>query len=330
MTVTIEGSYPKLERVVTGLHSFDLAVGNPFTKEIGLPLRCIVEAHGLPFSGKSTFSYMLAACINPKGTIVPVDFDGFDLDYLKRVMEGVGFDGTVRIVSEYDKENKPRAYADMLMDMARALREENVTAGILDSVSTYQSIHEADSEVGESSMGRRAQEIGQFCRKALNALRDPSVPPKTVIVVNHGYAKIGGHGTATAGGRVLEASKAVSFSLYRKEKLIKEGSDRDDFIIEGRTTKLRYGGIGRSFLLACILGRGIHIGMTAVLDCVTLGLATREGTVKLGKTSMGRIRTLVDAAAEGNDKVFEPFIEALKKPAAAKKKGKDDIEDSNE
>ncbi len=324
MPLTIEGAYPKLERVVTGLHSFDRAVGNPFTKEIGLPLRSIIEPHGYPFSGKSTFAYFLAAIINKTGTIVPVDFDGFDLNYLRSVMEGIGFEGTVRVTSEYDKDNKPRAYADMVMEMAKALHEEKVSAGILDSVSTYQSIHESESEVGESSMGRRAQEIGQFCRKALSALRDPSVPPKIVIVINHAYQKIGGHGTSTAGGRVLEASKAVSFSLYRDEKLIKD-SDRDDFMISGKVTKLRYGGIGRTFKLACILGRGIHPGMTAMLDCVEYGLAKREGTVKLGSTSMGRIRTWVEAAADGDDKKFAPFFDALSnfKPKKEKRDGEE-------
>jgi RecA/RadA recombinase len=313
MTIKIEGTYPPLKYVVTGLHSFDRAVGNPFAvgEPVGLPLRTIVEIHGRPKAGKSTLAYFLAASINKTGTIVPVDFDGFSLDYLRSVMEGVGFDGTLRLVSEYVKE-EPRPYADMLMEMARALREPEVSAGIFDSVSTYQSTHESESEIGESSMGRRAQEVGQFCRKTLNALRDPSVEPKAVFVINHDYSKIGGHGTTTAGGQVLEASKQVSISIYRQEKLIADKEyERDDYIISGKTTKLRYGGEGRKFLLACILGRGIHIGMTAVLDCVQYKLATREGTVKLKGKSVGRLRALVEAAASGKDEKFQPFIAAL-------------------
>jgi len=323
MPLKIEGEYPDLNYAVTGLFSFDRAVGNPFATgaPVGLPLRTIVEIHGRPFSGKSTLAYFLSTSINKKGTIVPADFDGFSLEYLRSVMEGVGFDGTLRLVPEYVKD-KPRPYADMLMDVARALRESEVSAGIFDSVSTYQSVHETDSEIAESSMGRRAQEIGQFCRKALSALRDPNVEPKAVFVVNHDYAKIGGRGTATAGGTVLEAAKNVSISIARgwknpkgvwEEKFIKDDEyERDDFIISGKINKLRFGGAGRKFQLACILGRGIHIGMTAVLDCVHYGLATKEATVKLNGKSMGRIRKLVEAAASGDDKKFSPFIEALK------------------
>lgn len=309
MTVKVVGTYPKLERVVTGLHSFDLAVGNPYNNEVGLPLRSIIELHGFPFCGKSTFSYFLAAAINKTGTVVPVDFDGFEIEYLKRVMEGVGFEGTLHLITEY-KDDKPRSDADMLMEMVGMLRNKETSAGIFDSVSTYQSIAEGEGDIGEAFMGKRAREIGQFCRRALTYLRDPAVSPKAVFVVNHAYARLGGHGFATAGGRVLEASKQVSVSMFRGDQFDPK-SERDDFIVEGRVTKLRYGGIGRKFKLACILGRGIHIGMTALLDCVDLEIAERGQTVKIGKTSVGRLKTLVEAAANDDDKKFAPFIEAL-------------------
>lgn len=330
MPIRIEGDYPKLDRAVTGLYSFDRAVGNPSTGEVGLPLRSLIEIFGFQFSGKSTFAYFLASAVNRKGTVVPVDFEGFDIEYLRRVMEGVGFDGAIRLVTEYTKDGKPRPDGEMVDEMVSALSDAEVSAGILDSVSTYQSMAEGEGEIGEAFMGRRAREIGQFCRRSLKALRNPALNPKVVFVINHAYARLGGHGYTTAGGKVLEAAKQVSIHLMRGKQLV-DDSGRDDFAIQGSISKLRYGGIGRTFNLACILGRGIHVGMTAMLDCVDLGIATREGTVKIGGTSVGRVRELVDAAADGQDKKFDPFIEALAsyKPEAPKtKKAKKDASEA--
>jgi len=64
------------------------------------------------------------------------------------------------------------------------------------------------------------------------------------------------------------------------------------------------------FFLFNLAGWGIHPGLTAVYDCLLLGLAKKERVVKLGDQSFGYMKDLIDGADDLE--MFAPFIKALK------------------
>jgi hypothetical protein len=77
--------------------------------------------------------------------------------------------------------------------------------------------------------------------------------------------------------------------------------------------KNRFGGSGRKFRIYIVPGVGVHLGMGALFDCISLklGQRTENGTIKLDGASMGRIGTFVKYAYEGKEDKFTPFFEAL-------------------
>ena len=312
MTIKIEGDAPEVVRIKTGLWSFDRAVGNPRTGEVGLPARSLVELFGHVHCGKSTLAYYLSGCGNPKGTVVLADVEGVDREFLISAAGQSGFGGTIRIVPEMEKK-KPRPQEEMLMELADSLWEESVTSGIFDSVSSFAPRAEKEGEIGERFVGNRAFAIAQFSRRATQALRESEIP-KNVYVINHQYQIIGGMGYVTAGGKVLEALKGVSIRIWRSASPgDKINHELDHFVAMGKINKLRFGGKGREFRVCLLAGQGVHRGLTAMFDCVEAGRAerTKQGYIKIGDKSVGRIGELIAAAEGDKDKTFEPFIEAL-------------------
>jgi RecA/RadA recombinase len=307
----IIGDYPPIERRTTGLYTFDRAVGNPFKEAWGMPLRSMYEIYGASSSGKSTLSYFLAGKVNPTGEIDIADIEGLDLKYLELAIGASGFEGTLKVISEYDDKGKPRYHGAMLTELAMRLAEE-ADAGIFDSVSSYASAAEEEGTIGEAHMGRRAKDMAQFVRKARRRLLYAEAPG-ALFFINHKYNNLGSAGHTTAGGEEPKNLAAVRIWLYRKESHIIKTSDFDDFYAEGRVMKLRYGGGGRKFGVFFLAGQGVHPGMTAVFDCFRLGLAERGATVKLNGKSQGRISELVESARAGETDKFEPFHKALDK-----------------
>lgn len=308
----IIGDYEPVPRIVTGLYSLDRALGNPARGEIGMPANCLYELYGYEYQGKSTLVYFLAGKINPQGEIFLADLDGFDPEYLKQAFGAAGFSGKLYVIPHTMKKGKrliARSHSQVVQEAVDGLEKPETSAVIFDSVSTYQPIMEKVGDMEEQFVGRRAKAVGQWCRRALAGLRDRNTPA-AAFVTNHAYQVIGGRGETTAGGMVLKATAAVRLKLQRKEQNFVDG--RDDFMAEGRIVKLRYGGKGRTFRVFIVAGRGVHPGMTAVFDCFALGLAERSTTVKIGDKSYGYMKSLIEAAADGSDKKFDPFLEALR------------------
>jgi len=309
MPVTLQGDYPEVERRITGFYSLDNALSDPLKGQIGIPLRTMYEIYGPQHCGKSTLSYRLAGLIQPTGTIEICDLEGLNPEYVAMIIESSDFDGFVHII-EHSDGKKPRPHESMIQELATRVYDADVPAGVFDSVSAFQPIAEHEGDIGEAFVGMRAKRIAQFSRRAVATLRDGEVP-SAIFVVNHVYAKIGGRGSFTAGGEVLGNLAGVRIKMWRSDHRIIKDSEFDDFIVTGKIEKLRYGGKGRDFKLCYVAGRGIHKGMSALADGVDLGIVTRSNTVKIGETSHGYLRHLIDDAREGNDEKFEPFLEAL-------------------
>jgi hypothetical protein len=168
-------------------------------------------------------------------------------------------------------------------------------------------------------MGDRARFLKDLTARAEGKLvnRDS---PAIMIGINHQTTSLDprNRGHITPGGTGFKFHSAVRISLWRKEIFPKPG-DTDAsrtmklLIAEGTVEKPRFGGPGRKFSVCIVPGRGIHVGMSAMFDCIhyKLGSRTDAGMIRLGTETFGRIGKMVDAAFEGDDKVFQPFVDAL-------------------
>jgi RecA/RadA recombinase len=301
MSIKITGDYPDIQRIVTGFHSLDIALSNNVSK--GIPLT-IYDISGYSGVGKSTFVLSLAGILASaeKKNIAISPIEELDKTLMTSVLEMQGFDGEVHI--ELDS-NDEKTIDALLEDIAK----EDTSVGILDSVGAISPIAELEADsIADVNMGRRAQLMAKLSRHILHIQRFRK-SPLSFFMISHLHAIIGGRGSITSGGVVKNYLSKVRIRLSRKEEFLKEGS----YVLEGNVEKLSYGQGGRKFRVFCLAGRGLHAGLSAVIDCETLKIATRtNGVIKMGDTSYGRITKLIEDAHAGNDKVFKPFITALK------------------
>jgi RecA/RadA recombinase len=303
--VTLFGKSMPVRRINTGLYSFDHAFINR-EGAIGLPIGKGIELYGATFCGKSTITYGLAGIIGRiiERDIALADFEGFDPKFLQTVLETVGFRGSINCIQEEEDE-------EALDKLLSALREKEYGVGILDSIGAISPVSEAEGDLGESNMGRRAFLLAQFTRKALKIMR--SDEPKTIIMINHAYPRIGGRGLDTPGGEVKKYLSSIRIAVKRKYVKGKYEEYPDgSYIIEGTVVKNRWGLKDRTFNLFVLSGEGIHLGLTALYDAMNLGIVKKIGrTYKIGEQSFGSIKEIIMQAHAGNDEFFNPFIQCL-------------------
>lgn len=304
MTVNILGDAPKITRQVTGLYSFDRAFINK-KGDIGFPIGIAAEIFGATHIGKSTLTYGLAGLIanTQNKNIALADFEGFDPDFLVSVLETVKFDGDVQYLrSKGDEET--------LDSLLTKLYEEDYSVGILDSVGSISPVSEVEGDLGDANMGRRAFLMAQFSRKAMHLLHFN--PNKVIFVINHYYPVIGGRGGDTPGGEVKDYLFSIRIHIKRKYLKGKYVEYPDgSYIIEGTVKKNRWGFKDRTFNLFVLAGKGLHLGLTAMYDCVMLKKATADKSIKIGDKSFGYMKDIVEQAQQGNDDFFMPFFDAL-------------------
>ena len=310
----IDTDYPSISRLPTGLHSLDMAVS--WGDQIGYPVRTLTEVYGREHVGKSTLAYYLCGYLGnqlkPDGTMLICDFEGMDRDHLMRATPT--FESTMHIIDAQDKKGKIRTHESMLDEITTGFSDENVVSGMIDSIGAILPIFEKEDDM-EGGMGaRRAIVVAKFARKACDALVTRKTPA-VMFVTNHSHEAVGGgHGHQSSGGVTLKHLAQVRMFLrYSTADHIKSGDEVLAWCVEGQLEKLRYGGKGRKFKFFIIPGYGVRTRLSVVQDCVDLGLAERSATVKIGDKSFGYISKMVEADLAGDDKVFAPFYEALKK-----------------
>jgi len=278
--VTIEGAYPEVDRFLTGLWSLDHALGG------GFPGRVLSEIFGPNDSCKSTLTYYLAgrAAIHYGGDIVLNDLEGLNPSYVASVVKAAGFKGKIRFVpASIEEKGKlvPISVESSLRIMTDWFSDDASAAAILDSVSMVASEGEVEGDFGDRNMGQRAFIMGQTVRAIRRWLRNRD-KPGNVFFVNHSYPNLGFMGTTTAGGNMIKNGSAVRVSLKVKEK-----SDSDARIVRGKVEKLRFRlpDSTKEFTFVTIPDYGVHVGLSAVRDCVELGIAdeTSELYVPLSK-----------------------------------------------
>lgn len=303
--INILGDAPPVQRLVTGLWSFDHAFENS-KGEVGFPLGKGIEVYGPTNCGKSTIVYGLAGITaTAQGKdIALADLEGFDPNFLTTVLTNAGFAGNVQYIARDDDE-------EVLDTLVVFLRNKAYSVGILDSIGAVSPISEQEGAIGEANMGRRAKIMAQFTRKCLKILRQPDAP--TIFMINHVYPRIGGLGSSTPGGEVKRYLVTIQIQVKRRFYKGKYEEYPDgSYLIEGTVTKNRWGYKDRKFLLFVLSGKGIHKGMTAVFDGIELGLVDRKKVISIGDTKFGYLKNLVEQAQAGNDAFFEPFFELLR------------------
>lgn len=298
--IKIIGDYPNIQRVVSGFHSLDIAMSN--SNELGVPLT-VWDISGYSGVGKSTFALSLAGIIASaqKKNIAISPIEELDKSLMTSLLETQGFTGEVHILLDSNDEKT----IDKLLEN---ITKDDTAVGILDSVGAISPIAELEADsIADMNMGRRAMLMAKLSRHILHIQRFRK-SPLSFFMISHLHAVIGGRGSITSGGVVKNYLSKVRIRLSRKEDFEKEGS----YILDGNVEKLSYGQGGRKFRVFCLAGRGLHAGLSAVVDCETLKLSTRtNGVVKMDGTSYGRITKLIEEAHTGNNELFQPFINKL-------------------
>lgn len=312
------GDVLPVDRVVTGMWSLDRACSG-YKGELGFPVTS-VELYGPTSSGKSSFSYSIAARVaaSRNKRMALADLEGFNPDTFRDILYGSGYRGPVYIINGKTPD-------EVLDNMLEKLSQDDVIACILDSVAAISPIGELNSKSGEANMGKRAKTVTTEQRKLVNMLRQES---KLAIHINHVLPNLGWVGTTTPGGLGLHYLSAVRIRMKSK-KQFPDGS----FIIEGKIDKNRYGFKDRVFHCVFLVGKGIDPNMSAVWDCYEQKLLYQKGKERTlrWKDSDESIQTLAYYAKqsrEGNNELFEPFKNALNTLAPDLSLG-DDIEDDN-
>ena len=313
--IEVEGQTYTIERTSSGLYSLDKILGG------GMPLRVAYELYGNPFVGKTTLALYLAGKVKPSGKIGVVDLEmALEHNYLASAVAQSGFDGKVKVVDFYVTkagEKKLRPHEEMIGDAAKSLLDPEMNAIIIDSIGMFTPIAEQEGDIGEAFMGQRARDMAQFTRKVMPYLRIAD-GAKAAFIVNHVHDELGGRGRVTPGGVVFKYGAAVRLMMYRGDADFPGGCFRALLVVD----KLRYGGVIRDENKAfafVVPGVGISPGMSALLDCVDLGIAERGAYVKLRGKSVGRLKKLVEAAQERDETALAPFAEELKKEVSSGK-----------
>jgi len=290
-----------IPRVETGFYSFDRAFTGANDEDIGMPYGTGYEIFGQTGVGKSTFCYSISGLLSKlidNDTIGIGDLEGFSRDYLRIVLQHSGFEGKVKIIRKAKDE-------EMLEALLDVLTEQENTVGILDSIGAISPISEKDSEIGSANMGKRAYILAQFVRKLLPYTREFNT---TLFGINHWYPRIGSYGWATPGGEVKKYIMTIRILLKQKEQF-----DDGSYVLEGQVYKNRWGKSDKKFHLFSLAGKGLHKGMTAIIDGANVNKCpiTRSTTVKIGDESYGYLSNIIKEAQDGNDEFFEPFLEAI-------------------
>lgn len=286
-------------RIETGLYSLDRAFLGTNDEDIGVPIGTGYELFGQEGVGKSTFAYSLSgllSLLSGNEGIALADYEGFDKNYLRIVFGATGYDGKVKVIRKSKDE-------ETLDELASLLDDETYNVGILDSIGSISPISEKESEIGSANMGRRALAMAQFSRKMLPLTREFKA---TLFATNHWYPSLDGYGYNTPGGEVKKYLLTIRILLKRKETF-----DDGSYVLEGKTYKNRWGKKDSKFYVFSLAGKGIHRGMTALIDGANKGVVNRGTVVKIGDESYGYISNIIKKAQEGDDEFFEPFLEAV-------------------
>lgn len=316
----IVGDYPSIERVVTGLYSLDRALSNKH--EVGFPMTTY-ELTGFGGIGKSTFASSILGMVGAhyKKDLVYAPIEPIDRDLLSDILDSVQFSNQCHIVAGDTDEEIVDNFCSMLGD-------DKFSGGVFDSLTAISPIAEVESSSADMNMGRRARLSGVLARKLVHLNRFRQSPVATILISHVATAMSmtpTNTGSSTTGGETKKNLSKVRIKLRKMPEPTMTDLEDNAYVIEGNVEKFNFGKDKRKFYCVVVGGQGVHVGLTAVYDCKVLKLASFGKSVTLNGEKFGNIRSLVAKAHAGDNKVFEPFIEALKNPSKIAK-----VEETNE
>jgi len=316
MPINFTGKYPTHDRIETGCLSFDWAIaGQDFSRKqlLGLPLRCGYHIYSKNTGlGKTALSLALLGIVASKMkqgiTIAPIDT--FDQGNLETILTDMGMtDEEVNIVMG---DEHPKVLADLI----EAYQRKDICAALLDSVYSCMSTAVAQSDPGDKNVGQDAQMMAGFVRQMYGITNNARHKDKIFILTNMLFPAIGGARKgfgpppmATARGVTPNSLTSIHIKLtqqYRKNSAVKGDVGR---LIHGVIEKNNFGPTGREFDVYMVGGHGIHVGLTAVFDCLSFGLAKDKtgGKVDIDGYS-ARLNAMID---QWDTFDFTPFTNAI-------------------
>jgi RecA/RadA recombinase len=314
----ITGHSKPVLRMRTGLWSFDRAFRHAKDTSLGFPLGKITELWGSTHTGKSTVVYSLTARIAAylSGKVVLADLEDFDPELVADIYTSNGFSGEIHSVSE-DTDEK------VLAKLLDVLADDEFCVGILDAVGTIAPYGEKEGKFGEANMGQRAKLMAQFSRKAIDILRKGD-DYKSLFLVNHQHMPMGGFGKGYKPPGGDTKGYLASIRIPIKRLYITKQGDRlygpngvqlfpeGSYCIHGQVDKNKWGWQGGEFYLFVLSGKGIHTGLTALLDGFMFGHVKRSrAIIKIGNESFGTMQEIIQKAQNGDDEFFQPFFDVL-------------------
>ena len=325
MPVKFTGKHPEIEWVETDFYSLDIAIRKNYTR-IGWPTRTLTQVSGPTSTGKSTFINSVACVIGRKLdlNIACLDLETQDPATIKAVCNNMRFENEWKW-TEPDKRKKEDSISDeyLLGLLRKDARDGYIT--ILDSVASISPVAEVAGNIGDANMGRRAFPMAQFSR-LMNMELKWSEKGAVSFLANHRYedfevAKKGAlqfaKKTHAPGGVVKENMAFID--IISKIPYIKYGNTGytahfgDGWVFEGKVTKNRFGLSHSDFWVYIVGGQGIHKGLTAMFDCVKLGLAEIKTGNKLYMKSTGEeLGRVSDIIKKRDDYDFDMFYNLTK------------------
>jgi RecA/RadA recombinase len=304
MTITFVGNeIPDTERIITGFHSLDKALGNQLKGTLGFPIKTMVEIYGPSGIGKTTymlsFGGLLAAELG--GKIAFADFEGQSKDTVTNSLEMNGFSGELDML----RNSKTTSHYQILDNMIEEFRTPECNVALVDSIGAFMPPGEEEGSVVDANMGQRPRIIGNWTRKMIDILAKPN-KRATCMYVSHQHSNIGFIGKHTSGGETKAFLNAIQIELKKKDNY------ETGWLLEGKISKARHGQVGNYFHVFCVGGQGIHKGLSAVFDCVSAGLATIDrNVVRLDgyDSSFGKVARMIETHKDESQ--FAPFINAL-------------------
>ena len=303
--------------LVTGWHSFDHAHGGLHGR-IGLPQRSLIMMYGREKTGKSTTAWSIAsrACAAEQKNFAMLNFEPIDRQFFINVAKHQGFRPPLQVKEikyEYPKINCEKA----LTSLTKYLTEDDFHACIMDSVGAVATVGEVEGSYGERNVGGRGFLLNQFTREVIHYFG--SYQNGLMLVTNHIQDKFGAMNQwefVIPGGSGLKFFSHLHWYLKYKER--KDGN----YTLLGKVNKNKYGMDGKEFQLFMLYGKGVHDGMTALLDCEELKLVKKPSgsqTYFVSETGekLNTKNTYIKDAHAGEEERFQVFYDLLKGYSAA-------------
>lgn len=322
MSVTFDGdNFESTQRLITNCYSLDKSLSD-FKDNLGFPLKSIVEVYGNKGVGKSTFCFSLMGMMAKRlqKNMVILDWEGQSRETIEGVLEAQGFLGNVHYISMRPDETSEDTVERFLL----AIKDDGQNIGLVDSIGGFLPTAYLEGQVSDSSMGVFARETGRMVNKA-KQLVISSESPASVFMTNHIHPKIGGfvQGNDTSGGVKKKYLSHVRMEVSRyfgnkKSPVSGYVSVGGGWLLKGKIDDNRYGFSKGEFVVWMQGGEGIHVGLTAMWDCILGGVAKLSAkavkdsnTVSLDGTSYGKLGYIIEHRHD-DPEFFVPFQNALR------------------